>query len=522
VKPTFVAAFVCVASTVHAAPRDYFAIHVVDGATGRGVPLVRLTTTDETERYTDSNGYVAFDEPGWMDQNVFFGVGSWGYDAPDAGFGIRGVTLKTTPGTEQTIKLTRRNVAERLYRITGAGIERDSVLLGKPTTIAQPLVNARITGQDTVEMAVYKGKCYWFFGDTDSAGQPLGLFRTSGATSASPDQLDPSKGIDLTYFVDPKSGFSRAAIEVKNKDPLPCWIDAVMVAKDKGGAERMFCHWVVVDHTMTPIESGMATWNDQRQVFEQTSTLPLKGTPTPTGQPFLAQDAKGTRYYYFVEPSAFVRVPATAESIVDPTAYESFTCLKGDSDEIDRDAAGQVRWQWRRGVKPLSGGAIKKLVDAGKLKRDQSPLQLRDVETGDRFDVAHGSIAWNARLKHWTLLCGRAGGDSLLGEIYFAVASSPEGPWTDARRVATHAMEKAKYDFYNPIQHPEFAARDGGRYVYFQGTFVNTFSGFPYAVPRYNYNQLMYRIDLTDERLSFKEPPPGFGDTRPIDGDTSR
>ena len=47
---------------------DYFKITVVDEETGRGVPLVELKTTSRVRSYTDSNGIVAFYEPGLMDQ----------------------------------------------------------------------------------------------------------------------------------------------------------------------------------------------------------------------------------------------------------------------------------------------------------------------------------------------------------------------------------------------------------------------------------------------------------------------
>ena len=49
-----------------------FTITVVDEQSGRGVPLVELRTDNEIKYYTDSNGVVAFREPGLMDQDVFF------------------------------------------------------------------------------------------------------------------------------------------------------------------------------------------------------------------------------------------------------------------------------------------------------------------------------------------------------------------------------------------------------------------------------------------------------------------
>src|SRR5438105_733028 len=70
--------------------KDYFAIKVVDDETGRGVPLVELRTVNALRYYTDSNGLVAFREPGLMDTDVFFSVASHGYEYSADGFGFRG------------------------------------------------------------------------------------------------------------------------------------------------------------------------------------------------------------------------------------------------------------------------------------------------------------------------------------------------------------------------------------------------------------------------------------------------
>jgi len=56
-----------------------------------------------------------------------------------------------------------------------------------------------------------------------------------------------------------------------------------------------------------------------------------------------------------------------------------------------------------------------------------------------------------------------------------------------------------KYSFYNPKQHPYFTA---GRFVFFEGTYTHTFSGNSDQTPRYDYNQIMYRLDVDSPRLS--------------------
>ena len=81
-----------------AAAGDYFIVRVIDADTGRGVPLVELKTTSGARWFTDSNGIVAFREPGWMGQRVFFHVRSHGYEFEKDGFGFRGTALTPVAG----------------------------------------------------------------------------------------------------------------------------------------------------------------------------------------------------------------------------------------------------------------------------------------------------------------------------------------------------------------------------------------------------------------------------------------
>src|SRR3954465_3797809 len=97
-------ALLIIAAVAHAQP---FAIEVVDDQTGRGVPMVELQTTSSIRYYTDSNGLIAFDEPGLINQKVFFSGASHGYEFAPDGFGIRGVVLETKPGGNATLKIKR-------------------------------------------------------------------------------------------------------------------------------------------------------------------------------------------------------------------------------------------------------------------------------------------------------------------------------------------------------------------------------------------------------------------------------
>src|SRR6516164_1168806 len=160
-----------------------FAIKIIDDQTGRGVPLVELQTVNNIHYVTDSNGLVAFHEPGLMNRAVFFTIKSHGYEFAKDGFGFRGKAIEVKEGGSVTLRIKRLNIAERLYRVTGAGIYRDSVLLGRKVPIRHPLLNAQVFGSDSVVTAIYRGKLHWFWGDTNRPGYPLGNFDVPGAIS---------------------------------------------------------------------------------------------------------------------------------------------------------------------------------------------------------------------------------------------------------------------------------------------------------------------------------------------------
>jgi len=118
---------------------------------------------------------------------------------------------------------------------------------------------------------------------------------------------------------------------------------------------------------------------------------------------------------------------------------------------------------------------------------------------GQRVLLHGGSVCWNAWRQRWILI-GNAqhwerGAASFLGEVYYSESDNPQGPFSRALLIATHPGQS----FYNPSQHPEFDEREG-RCILFEGTYTNMFTTSP-ATPRYNYNQLMYRLDLGDSRM---------------------
>lgn len=467
-----------------------FALRVVDGQTGRGVPLVELRTVHGIRLWTDSNGLVAFAEPGLMGQDVFFHVASHGYEFPKDGFGYRGKAVHVTEGGEVTLKVRRVNLAERLYRVTGGGIYRDSVLLGAKVPFKEPLLNAQVIGCDSVMGAPYRGKLYWFWGDTLRPRYPLGNFHVPGAISERPERggLDPALGVDLRYFLDAK-GFAKETMHMPGKGPT--WMTAVIALPDAKGRERLCASYVKVEPPLKVYARGLAIFDDAKEQFEHRAAVPMDAPSFPTGQAF-----RHGEHVYFAHPFPQTRVRATMRDFLSPDAYETFTCLTDDK-KLDRDAKGRLRYAWRKGAPALSPAEEAKRLAAGTLKPGEARWQLRDRDTGKAVLAHSGSVNWNEFRKRWVLIAVQLGGTSLLGEVWYAEANAPTGPWSYAVKIATHE----RYSFYNPRQHPAFDA-DGGRRIFFEGTYTHTFSGNADATPRYEYNQVMYRLDLTDPRTA--------------------
>lgn len=467
----------------------YFGIQVIDAQTGRGVPLVELRTVNGMVLHTDSGGWIAFHEPGLMEREVYFGVQGPGYEHAKDGFGFRGVRLKTSSGATATVKVQRVNIAERLYRVTGQGIYRDTTLLGLKTPISAPNLAGGVVGQDSVQAVPYRGKLFWMWGDTSVPRYPLGNFQTTAAWSPLPGKegCKPGSGIALDYITDPKQGDGLLRMA-----PLPgpgvVWLFGLLTVADEQGREALLAHFTRRKSLAEQVEHGLVRFDDEAGVFKKVATLELGETwRYPRGNAVRVREASG-EFFYFAAPFCHARVPATWSALFDPKKYEALTY---------NTAAGDYSWQ--ADLPPTTQANEQKLLKSGKLRMDQARYQLVDALSGRPVVVHGGSVAWNDYRKKWILIGVQSGSketQSLLGEVWYAEADTVAGPWRKAIKVASHP----KYSFYNPRHHAFFDEK-GGRIIYFEGTYTHTFSGNPVATPRYDYNQIMYRLDLADERL---------------------
>jgi hypothetical protein len=177
-----------------------------------------------------------------------------------------------------------------------------------------------------------------------------------------------------------------------------------------------------------------------------------KHPPLPQGHPVIVDGDDGQKWVLFGNPLPTLKCPATFEAWQDPAKWEI-------------------------------------------LKPQESFLSAMDAKP---VKPASGSIAWNAFRKRWvTVFVQSFGSPSTLGEVWYAEADSPFGPWGPAVKVLSHK----NYSYYNPRLHPEFTPAESPMLL-FEGTHSQTFANHPEPTPRYDYNQILYRLDLDDAKLA--------------------
>jgi hypothetical protein len=469
---------------------ELFRIDTIDVATGRGVPRVELRAPGGASWLSDSQGVIAFDDTSALGTRIHFVVSADGYrlEAPE-----QQIALEPVAGGRAVVPLERNQIAERLYRITGAGIYRDSARLGLDVPTGHPLLNAGVAGQDSVQAVLYRGEIFWTWGDTPSISHPLWNFDTSGARSRLPADggLDPARGVELEYSVD-RHGEVRPLAPISG--PGATWLSALLNVPDARGEETLIALYAKHTQIDPPDERGFARYDPVEQTFDRALVFPALLPIEPKGSALLVEGRDGVYAHYGED----VRIPARAETLLDFASWEAFTPYPAQGSPPERAPGGELVYAWRRGVPAPD----QKMLRAGGITAAEVPFgQVRDAVTGAPITPHHGSIAANAFRGRFVRIFTQLLGSSRLGEIWYQEGDTPMGPWLFARKIVTHRVQS----FYNPMLHPFFDQR-GGRTLFFEGTYTAAFSGGAPPTPREDYNQVMHRLDLEDPRLFLPVP----------------
>ena len=290
--------------------------------------------------------------------------------------------------------------------------------------------------------------------------------------------------------------------------PLPerregvIWIDGVWTVPDEKGTEKLVAHY--------SRRKGLSERSNTASRCSMTSERSLwlrRNCPWRKAGGFLMAIRKSLRNAAgngscAVRRRCVVRVPATLKDLLDPTRYEAFTCAAAIKNQkppaVKMGDDGMPVWRWQSEFPPMNSGIEAGLVKAGKLKSEHTRFYpVNAANTKERIHLHSGTVRWNEHRKRWVLVAGQIGGTaSYLGEVWYSEAEHPTGPFGTAVKVVTHN----KQSFYN-VCHHSFLDRDGGRFIYFEGTYTSDFSGNQDKTPRYNYNQILYRLDLDSAAL---------------------
>jgi hypothetical protein len=394
--------------------------------------------------------------PELMGRETWFEVIGHGYQAAPDGFGYRGVRLTPKPGHTLRVEVQRTIIARRLGRLTGGGLFAEAQQLGLTTDWHE----SGVLGCDSVQTALHRGRRFWLWGDTTLARYPLGIFHSTAAFTAPQPLVSFEPPVQLQFeFVTDEQGAPRAVARMPGDGPT--WISACVSLPDQTGTMRLVASYVKIKPPLEPYEWGLCVWNDDRQQFDRLKTVWIRSDeapnppPHPEGHAVLWDDESGQAWVLFANPFPALRCPATFEAWQNPDTWEILTPQAtvpvAGSDEV---------------IRPHTG--------------------------------AHcGSIAWHPWRQRWVAVFLQSlGRPSAFGELWYAEADTSTGPWGPAVKVLSHD----NYTFYNPRLHADLSQANSP-ILLFEGTYTFQFADRPVPTPRYDYNQILYRLDLDDPRL---------------------
>lgn len=433
-----------------------FRLEVVEKGSGWPVPLVQLTTTHQVTFVTDNAGVVAVDLPELMGREIYLSVSSDGYELTADGFGYRGIRVTPEAGQTHRVEVSRTMIARRLGRLTGGGLFAESQQTGRELDWQE----TGVFGCDSVQTAVHRGRRFWLWGDTTLPEYPLGIFHSSAATTGllPLKTFEPPVRIVLDYFRDDR-GRPRGVAPMPGSGPT--WVTALVSLPDRNGTPRLVCSYMKIRGFLEEYEWGLAVWNEADSRFDRLQVLWTRSEeaplppPLPRGHAVPWKDAAGREWMLFAHPFPTLRCPATFEAWQDPASWELIT------------------------------------------PQEELAVAGSDERVRPHIGVHSGGMGWHPWRQRWVSVFLQTDGQpSPLGELWYAEADAPTGPWGPAVKVLTHE----RHTFYNPCLHLDWTP-PSAPLLLLEGTFTKEFSRGAQPVPRYDYNQILYRIDLDDPRL---------------------
>ena len=341
------------------------------------MPLVELSDRQRDPLCHRQQRVAAFDEPGLMDQKVFFHVRSHGYEFPKDGFGYRGKAFRSRRAGGHAEDHAGQHRRAALPRDRRRHLPRQRPGRRSSADPTSRSSTARCSAPTAWSTRVYRGKVYWFWGDTNRPGLSAGQLprprchvrRCRAKAGSSPRRHQPE-------LLPRREGLRHGPLpRCPGNGPDLDRRASVVLARPRR-RERMFAGLRQGPAAAGGLRAraGRIRSRNEASSTRWPSSRGAAGSPAsiPTAiRSCTSED--GVEYVYFAHPYPLMRVPADPERSADPAAYEAYTCLKQGTRLDERQDRPRrrtaLRYGWKKNTPHWSRQEqADKLITAGRLQ----------------------------------------------------------------------------------------------------------------------------------------------------------
>ena len=342
---------------------------------------------------TDSNGVVAFDEPGLIGLQGLLPrqeprlrvpqgrvrLPRQGARDPAGGLGHARRSSGSTSPSGSTASPAGGSIATAVLTggrapIARAGAERPGARLGQRAST--PSTGARSTGSGATPTG---------------PGYPLGNFHVPGATSELPGRRRARPRRRGRPDLLRRRRRLRPADRARCPATGPTWIGGLVVLRDRDGRERMFADYVEDPPAAGDLRARAGRVRPRDRQLREGGHVPMDLRRTPASIPAAIRSSTGDGgidYVYYRSPYPLIRVPADPEALADPGGYEAFTCLAPGTRLEQRQARPRrrtagLRYAWKRNTPARQPGPAGEAGQGGPAQaRGGAPATSATSSTG--------------------------------------------------------------------------------------------------------------------------------------------
>ena len=286
----------------------------------------------------------------------------------------------------------------------------------------------------------------------------------------------------------------------------PTWLDGLAAFRDEDGRERLVAGYAKIRPPMETYEHGLVAFDPEtRNVFEKVATIPLDAPIRPVGHSVPAQGRRRRPTSTIADPVPADPRPCRRRRPQGPRRVRGVH-LPG-ARQPARRPEDRPRPRRPAPLRLAAGHRGRSTPSEASPARQGGPAQgrtrpsshLRDADTGKAV-LAHTRLGLLERVPQ--AMGDDRGRDRRQVVDAWARSGSPR-PTPRSGRGSTPARSSPTTSTASTTRSSTPSSpRTAAASIFFEGTYTTSFSGNTDPTPRYDYNQVMYRLDLSDPRLN--------------------